>query len=41
MEKETPLQGKEIIVFLVSALRQSQQLFCSRKISEVDSGSKS
>ena len=40
-EKETPVQGKEIIVFLVSALRQSQKFFCSRKISEVDSGIKS
>ena len=35
------LQGKEIIVFLVGALRQSQKFFCSRKISEVDSGIKS
>ena len=40
-KKEIPAQGKEIIVFLVGALRQSQKFFCSRKISEVDSGIKS
>ena len=40
-KKEIPVQGKEIIVFLVGALRQSQKFFCSRKISEVDSGIKS
>ena len=40
-EKETPVQRKEIIVFLVSALRQSQKIFCSRKISKVDYGIKS
>ena len=40
-KKEIPVQGKEIIVFSVGALRQSQKFFCSRKISEVDSGIKS
>ena len=40
-KKEIPVQGKEIIVFLVGALRQSQKFFGSRKISEVDSGIKS
>ena len=40
-KKEIPVQGKEIIVFLVGALKQSHTFFCSRKISEVDSGIKS
>ena len=30
-EKETPVQGKEIIVFLVSALRQSQKFSVAEK----------
>ena len=40
-KKEISVQGKEIIVFLVGALKQSHTFFCSRKISEVDSGIKS
>ena len=40
-KKEIPVQGKEIIVFSVGALRQSQKFFCSRKISEVNCGIKS
>ena len=40
-KKEIAAQGKEIIVFLVGALRQSQKFFCSRKISEVNCGIKS
>ena len=34
-KKEISVQGKEIIVFLVGALKQCQKFFCSGKICEV------